>query len=221
MPWLLLPLALALRKLLLLLLLRAALKFCFPADAVVSGWEGPHAPGCRWLPQIHRGHDTRSTWQSAAAVATRRLSWAARQRSRLEQGTASHSCASAGAEREGAHLGVGELVDAAAGLDGEVAPHLGGAAEGQLVDQPAGGLEAVVGVLGGDAAGHHVPCKRGTPNLFACTASATGSSSRGTAAFSRECIRIHSGKAQVSPAGVRLHLRYDIKRNHMGQGEQA
>mmetsp|Transcript_7503 Transcript_7503/g.21228 ORF Transcript_7503/g.21228 Transcript_7503/m.21228 type:complete len:263 (-) Transcript_7503:893-1681(-) len=53
-------------------------------------------------------------------------------------------------------LGVAELVDAAAGLDAEVAPHVGRRAEGDLLNLAGGGLEAVVGVLARDTHCHNM-----------------------------------------------------------------
>lgn len=60
--------------------------------------------------------------------------------------------------RAGARLRVREFVDAAARLDGEVAPDVGRGAEGELVDGAARGLEARVGVLARHAHRHHMAC---------------------------------------------------------------
>ena len=57
-------------------------------------------------------------------------------------------------------------MDAAAGLDGEVAPDVGAGPKGQLVDRPARRLEAIVRVLARHAHRHHVPCARALFPLF-------------------------------------------------------
>ena len=49
-------------------------------------------------------------------------------------------------------------MDAAAGLDGEVAPDVRGGAEAELLDAPASRLETVIRILGGHPHGHDVTC---------------------------------------------------------------